>query len=249
MSAAVASIDTERGGLRYALDSGFLLPMLPRLSEVKRHFARSIGEAAPMGADDNLAEKGFETADGIGVGDINGDGRMDIVNPYGWWEQPPAGSKQETWTYHPEVFGRFGRGIMGGSVIAVYDVNGDGLNDVVTVLNPHGWGMAWFEQKRDASGKISFVKHMVMDDFSTKNAGDVVFSEPHGTSYADVDGDGIPDFIIGKRYWSHRDDYLDPDPYGMPVLYWFKTVRDKSAPGGARFVPELIRLGFRRISY
>jgi hypothetical protein len=45
---------------------------------------------------------------------------MDIVNPYGWWEQPPAGSKQETWTYHPEIFGRYGRGIMGGSVMAVY---------------------------------------------------------------------------------------------------------------------------------
>jgi hypothetical protein len=98
--------------------------------------------------------------------------------------------------------------------------------------------MAWFEQKRAAGGKISFVKHMVMDDFSTKNAGDVVFSEPHGTTFADVDG--IPDFIIGKRYWSHRDDYLDPDPYGMPVLYWYKTVRDKSAPGGAKLVPELI---------
>ena len=188
----------------------------------------------------NVSEKGFETAHGIGVGDINGDGRMDIVNPYGWWEQPPPGSKQETWTYHPEVFGRFGRGIMGGSVMAVYDVNGDGLDDVVTVLNAHGWGLAWFEQKRDAAGKISFVKHMVMDDFSTRNAGNVVFSEPHGTAVADVDGDGIPDFIVGKRYWSHRDDYLDPDPYGMPVLYWYKTVRDKSVPGGAKFVPELI---------
>ena len=79
-----------------------------------------------------------------------------------------------------------------------------------------------------------------MDDFSTQNAGDVTFTELHGSTSGDVDGDGIPDFIVGKRYWSHRDTYTDPDPYGPPVLYWYRTVRDKNAPGGARFVPELI---------
>ena len=66
--------------------------------------------------------------------------------------------------------------------MAVYDVNGDGLNDVVTSLNAHGFGLAWFEQKRDASGNISFVRHMISDDYSAKNAGDVTFSEPHGST-------------------------------------------------------------------
>lgn len=188
----------------------------------------------------NVSEKGYGAGHGIGVGDINGDGRMDIVNPYGWWEQPPAGSKQETWTYHPEVFARYGRGMMGGSVMAIYDVNGDGLPDIVTSLNAHGWGLAWFEQKRDAKGNITFVKHMVMDDFSTKNAGDVTFSELHGSTFADVNGDGIPDFIVGKRYFSHLDTNIDPDPRGAPVLYWYKTVRNPKAPGGAELVPELI---------
>jgi hypothetical protein len=50
----------------------------------------------------------------------------------------------------------------------------------------------------------------------------------------------VPDFIVGKRYWSHEDSYTDPDPYGPPVLYWYKTVRSKNSAGGASFVPELI---------
>ena len=124
--------------------------------------------------------------------------------------------------------------------MAVYDVNGDGLTDVVTSLDAHGWGLAWFEQKRDAQGNIIFVKHMVMDDFSTKNAGDVTFSELHGSGVGDINGDGIPDFLVGKRWFSHLDSDLDPYTFGPPVLYWYETVRDPKAPGGAKLVPHLI---------
>lgn len=190
----------------------------------------------------NVSEKGYALAHGIGTGDINGDGRTDLLSATGWWEQPETLSKDKTWKYHPFAFGRYKNRAtnIGGSVMAVYDVNGDGLNDVVTNLNVHGFGLAWFEQKKDGAGNISFVRHMINDDYSQKSVGDVTFSQGHAATFADIDNDGIMDYIVGKRFFTHLDNMFDPDAYGPPVLYWYRTVRNKNAPAGAEFVPELI---------
>src|SRR5688572_975888 len=190
----------------------------------------------------NISEPGYSIAHGIGTGDINGDGRIDIVGANGWWEQPATLSKETSWKYHPIAFGRYKNRASngGGCLMAVYDANGDGLNDVVSNLNAHGFGFAWFEQKRDASGNISFVRHLISDDYSQKNVGNVTFSQGHGATFADIDKDGVMDFVVGKRHFTHLDNMFDPDSYGAPVLYWYRTVRNKKAPGGAEFIPELI---------
>jgi hypothetical protein len=185
---------------------------------------------------------GVNISHGMGIGDINGDGLMDYVTAYGWWQQPPKGSAPGTlWTYNPVAFARWGasQGGAGGAEMGIYDVNGDKLNDVVTALEGHGFGLAWHEQKRDASGKITFVQHKIMDSVLDNNAGGVWFTQPHAVTFADINQDGILDMITGKRQHSHFQ-YADPDNWSMPVVYVYKVVRDPKAPGGARFEPELV---------
>jgi hypothetical protein len=182
-----------------------------------------------------VSEPGPWGVHGVGAGDINSDGRVDILAPYGWWEQPATVTTETRWTYHPAAFGRQG----GGAEIVAYDVNGDKLTDVVTSHAAHGFGLAWYEQKKGA-GDPTFVEHMIMGDYSTKNAGNVTFSELHGLTAADMDGDGIQDIVVGKRHYAHLESYTDPDPLGAGVLYVYRTVRRAAAPGGAEFVPELV---------
>jgi hypothetical protein len=174
---------------------------------------------------------------GLGVGDINADGRVDIVVPTGWYEQPAGGIMTSPWTYHEATFADSNIFGSGGGEMGVYDVNGDGLADVVAG-SAHNWGLNWYAQKKDGT----FEHHSIAQNFATQNMGGVVFSESHAERFADMDGDKIPDMITGKRYWSEagNNTLTHTDPFGAPVLYIYRTVRDPKAPGGARFVPELV---------
>jgi hypothetical protein len=173
---------------------------------------------------------------GEGIGDINGDGRTDLVLNEGWYEQPAKGAPAGTlWKKHPFILSDD----RGGAQILVYDVNGDGKNDIVTAKNAHGWGLSWFEQTRDAKDGISFTEHRMMGKREEEAKFGVAFSQPHALTVGDLDGDGLLDVVTGKRRWAHGPTG-DVEPMATPVNYAFLLRRDPKAPGGATFVPKLI---------
>lgn len=174
----------------------------------------------------------FRYLHGLGVGDVNGDGRNDILMADGWFEQPADLSGDPLWKFHPATFFDKGYG-EGGAQMYVYDVNGDGRPDVITSLQAHGHGLAWFEQKPDGS----FEKHLIMGSKPEENDQGVVFSQLHGMAVGDINGDGLMDIVTGKRWWAHGP-LGDIDPAGKPVLYWFQLVRE--GDGKVKFVAHEI---------
>ena len=180
---------------------------------------------------------------GTGAGDVNGDGRLDLLLNEGWWEQPPPGSGNATWVLHPFRFGE-----RGGAQMFADDVDGDGDNDIITALDAHGWGLAWFEQVRQEE-QITFLRHTIMGDRSEESRYGVAFSQPHALDLADIDGDGLKDIVVGKRRWAHGPTG-DVEPGATPVLYWFQLVRgpDRSVSYRPHLVDDQTGVGVQVIA-
>ncbi len=164
---------------------------------------------------------------GIGHGDINSDGRTDILEKRGWWEQPADWDGIAPWKFYPAKFGD-----KGGAQMFGYDVNGDGRTDVISSLDAHGYGVCWFEQNADGSWK----QHLLTDTPQQKGSTGVAFTQPHAVDLVDLNGDGTLDIITGKRFWAHGPKG-DVELEQAPVIYAFMLTRKD---GQATFTPEII---------
>ena len=134
---------------------------------------------------------------GMGVGDINGDGRLDVIESSGWWEQPKKLEEGKPWVKHPFKFAE------AGAQMAVYDVNGDGLADVITAWHCHNYGLVWHQQQRNATGEITWKQHVILPPTPDVKSSDLRISQMHSLDLADIKGDGLKDIVTGKRYWAH----------------------------------------------
>lgn len=179
-----------------------------------------------------ISAKGIkeQTPHGLGVGDVNGDGRLDVVMANGWFEQPAANADSTPWTLHPVAF----TNAYGGAEMHVYDVNGDGKNDVITSLAAHDFGLAWYEQTT-VRGQVVFREHTIVGKKPEENPYGLVFSELHSVALVDIDGDGLKDIVTGKTYWSHHK--ASPMWDAGAVVYWFKLQRNAK---GVDWIPYRI---------
>jgi len=144
---------------------------------------------------------------GVGHGDINGDGRIDLITPNGWYEQPT--DREADWKLHSE----FQLGTASIEIIG-HDFDGDGDTDIAWGMG-HDFGLHWLVQSTDQAGNRIWTKKDI----------DTSFSQVHVLQLADFDGDGLKDFVTGKRIYAHAS---EPGATAEPCLYIFHFDRSKS---------------------
>jgi hypothetical protein len=158
---------------------------------------------------------------GLGLSDVDGNGRADVLTPLGWYAAP-RDRRVSPWPFHPESWlGSSAFGPQAAAQMHTVDVDGDGPPDVIT-SSPHAYGVWWWERRRG----LGYAEHLISDSFS----------QSHALNVADIDGDGVRDVITGKRWYAHGPGG-DPGSQEPAVLVWFRLTR---GPQGVDFQRHLI---------
>lgn len=141
---------------------------------------------------------------GFAFGDINSDGREDVLCGIGWYERPEGDPFAKPWKFHGETAAPHAS-----CPFLVVDLTGDGRNDIICG-DGHGFGLKWWEQgEPKADGTTTWTKHMIDDSWS----------QAHYLAWEDIDGDGKKDLITGKRVRGHCGN--DPGGKEPAVVYYF----------------------------
>lgn len=152
---------------------------------------------------------------GLGFGDINKDGRKDVISREGWWEAP-FDRKRTRWKFHPAD--------LGPACAQMYaiDLDNDGDNDVIS-SSAHNVGIWWHEQSK-LKNRVTWKMHTIFNEFS----------QSHGLAMQDINNDGHPDLVTGNRFWAHNGH--DPGDREPAVLYWFEYKPGKTPKWDAHLI-------------
>jgi hypothetical protein len=192
--------DGRRGLLMGSQPAGEMTYLLPGKDPAQAWEKHTIGGPKSPGTD--------AFSHGLGVGDIDGDGRADVFVDAGYWLQPAdARTRTEPWPFTAVALSA------PCAQMHVLDLDGDGIGDVIS-SSAHARGVWWHRQTVGKDGVRAFATADICKEIT----------QTHSLCVADIDGDGSADLITGKRFWAHGPTG-DEEPGAAPRLVWIAIER------------------------